>query len=312
MSNAADIDMSDFVEVASSATTAAPIPVPPSPSGDNPLPSLQSPRGLSLEEGGRPAGSSAPAAPSSPPAAAAAAAEPVQDEFDGHMICEDEPDESSASFAEAVTAAAAPSQPAVQASSPAKAEPEPAPKGSFPNDTELLQGLEVLRSIDEMVVNMRFTLGIALLEDPKRVDINSLVHKAIFHMRYKQGDLMRMSPHELNELECALSAHQVFVQGLENEWAARSRSVGVVMDRVLGTKRRNYEAKTVRDQEELVFSTEPNMQVLRTQFLQAQAMSTLLDKMGERFAQLEDGLKRTITLVQMEYQRTQQSGRWVA
>ena len=214
----------------------------------------------------------------------------------------------------APSAASAAAQPASPPSIPTNTPTAPAPApakdltGNKEYDDYNKLGTEIF-SLQRRLANQ---LGIVVIEDPKHCDSNNVIHVAIYNMRHNPMGLVNMTAKDLCIFEAALSAHQVWVQSMENEWAARHAYIGREMDRLMRIARTRYKADTEKDRENLVLANEPQMAKLRNDFLKAQAISTYLTEMGKRFSQLEDGLKRLISLRHDEEQRTHIQGRFTA
>jgi hypothetical protein len=160
------------------------------------------------------------------------------------------------------------------------------------------------------IIRLKNLLGINVMEDPRTCDPQNVIHVAIWNMRHNPVGLVQMTASQLCIFESALSAHQVYVQCIENEWAARYAFLGREFDRVMRKCRRKYRGDTEKDREEACLDAEPAMAKLRNEFLKAQAFAALLEDMGDRFAQLEDGLKRTISMRHEEEKRSYQQAKW--
>ena len=160
------------------------------------------------------------------------------------------------------------------------------------------------------IAKLKAVLGITVMENPQACDPQNVIHVAIWNMRHNPVGLVQMTAAQLCVYESALSAHQVYVQSLQNEWQARYTFLGREVDRLLRKCRRKYKGDREKDREEACLDAEPAMVNLRNDFLKAQAYATLLSDMGARFAQLEDGLKRTISMRYEEEKRSYGQAKW--
>lgn len=179
---------------------------------------------------------------------------------------------------------------------------------SFRNDQDLNRIQQTIAMIESRVRKEYYDLGLALLENPNKRDSNLYIHEVIHWVRWRTLDVINLGPHEVLKLGQALSAHQLYVQSQENYWSARHQLLSKELERIIFIKRENYadqaKGKTKTEMENILIETEPQIRDLRNEYLLAQAMANALENMGERFVQLEDGLKRTITFVVREYERT--------
>ena len=157
------------------------------------------------------------------------------------------------------------------------------------------------RMVEQAVAHARAELGIDVLSDPAAADTNNQLHQIIALMRWNPAQLGQVGPHRLNEFEAVLSAHQVYVQAMENDWKAKHGLYGHLLAGIKQSRIGSVEARTVKEKEHLIVTGDPDVKRLHDQFLLAQAMAAVLDGMGERFSQLENGLKRTINLVEFDY-----------
>jgi hypothetical protein len=163
---------------------------------------------------------------------------------------------------------------------------------------------QIAQWIDQKVQEVRLNTGIAILSNSKAAIPNSYVHEAIRRVSWEANNLPNLGPHELLNMEAAITAHQVYVQGEENYWTAQYNFLGRELERAMIAMRDNFTGGTKAEMENKLIANHPGIRDLRNKYLLAQALCTVLDKMGERFAQMEDGLKRTISFVVSEYQRT--------
>ena len=153
-------------------------------------------------------------------------------------------------------------------------------------------------------------LGLVVLEDPKFCDPQNVVHVAIYNMRWNPMGLVRMSAQDLCVYESALSAHQVYVQAQQNEWRAKFEFLGKERERVLREVRGQFRGDTEKAKEDAAIAQNAAVGKLHYEFVEAQAMATFLTDMGDRFSQLEDGLKRLISLRHDEERRTYIQGKF--
>ncbi|MCL2639832.1 MAG: hypothetical protein FWD53_03210, partial [Phycisphaerales bacterium] len=130
-----------------------------------------------------------------------------------------------------------------------------------------------------------------------------------YNMRFNPTHLVQMSPRDLCVFENALSAHQTWVQTIENWWTARWEFLGPELSRIFRARRGNYKgdtdkARTEKACEDALCAAEPDVEKMRREFVKAKAIAQYLAGLGERYGQLEDGLKRTISQRQFEEKRT--------
>jgi hypothetical protein len=165
-------------------------------------------------------------------------------------------------------------------------------------DAELAATLAMQQEADQFIRHMKLQMGLALLEDPQQCDPNNMVHHAIHFLRW--APQQQLPPEQLNAMEHALAAHQVYVQSEENNWYGRYRQLEEDLKRLVRIKRSNYTGKTEGAKEDAMYAAEPQMVEMRRQFILAQRVSRMLNNMGERFAQMENGIKRTVDHAQAQ------------
>jgi hypothetical protein len=210
-----------------------------------------------------------------------------------------------------------PPKPSPKPSAPATA-PQPQPQSApppqsvAPKPTSDNGDMAMWQQIQAEVTRMKHLLGICAIESPEKADKSNIVHEAIYFMRHNPQELVQKSPEQLNIYEAALSAHQVYVQTVENEWKMKFTYISRERDRALRARRGNYKGDTEKAREDAAIISDPSLKKIHFYFLMAQAISTLLDSLGERFAQLEDGLKRTISMRQDEMRRTAMQAKYQA
>ncbi len=144
-------------------------------------------------------------------------------------------------------------------------------------------------------------VGLYVLADPSHRNPQNRMHEVIYYMHWEPHSLQAMDPNRLNQFETVLSSNQLYVQSLENHWSQRYRTLAKEFERAIFVRRRNFDGGTKGEQEAACFAAEPDMEHLRTELALAQAMANRLEGMGERFAQYEDGLKRTINFATEEW-----------
>jgi hypothetical protein len=154
------------------------------------------------------------------------------------------------------------------------------------------------------ITKMKYDLGLTLLDNPKAMDQTSRIHQAIYAMRWTPDQLVQMHPSDIIAMGVVLSAHQVYVQGLENEWSAKYQLLSKESRKVVLSRRDSQKGKTKAEQEAALFLADPEVREMHHEYLIARAMARLLRGMGERFKQLEDGIKRPADLRSWELQRT--------
>ena len=177
------------------------------------------------------------------------------------------------------------------------------------SEADLGDSAQVLQQMERDIEGARWHLGLAILESPTNYhpSAGNKVHEALWNVKWNAEGMMKMDPHKLCEFECVLTGHQAWVRGQENTWTARYRLLGYELDRQAFRKRDQYTGNTKAAQELKMFEGQQSMRVIRQQYAQAWVMSTLLEGMGDTFKQIEDGLKRTISLVSEEYRRAHYS-----
>lgn len=174
----------------------------------------------------------------------------------------------------------------------------------FGGDDELAHIQQTIANIEQQVQQARFDSGIALLANPQQRDKANYLHECIYRVKWEAQKLYSLGPHELLAMEAALTAHQVWVQGQENYWSGRARLLDTELTRIVFIKRDNYASSTKTESENRLIAAEPQIRLFRNDCLMAQSMATLYKDQGARFAQLEDGIKRTISLAVDEFNRS--------
>ena len=198
-----------------------------------------------------------------------------------------------------------PTSPAPPPAAPATPAPAPASKDIFDHEA-------LAKQIAGEIDTLRRDFGIDVLENQRACDSNNAVHVAIYNMRHNPMGLIQMPASTLCVYEAALSAHQVHVQSVENYWTVQHQYIGRQMDMVMRKRRGKYKGDTEKDKELAVLENEPDMRQMRSAFLRAQALATFMAGMGQRFAQLEDGLKRLIDYRRDEENRVHMQNKWQA
>jgi len=125
--------------------------------------------------------------------------------------------------------------------------------------------------------------------------------------RWQAGQLSQMSPHELNEVKL----HGTNTRCTCSRWKVTGRRHALLAHLLSGIKqsrRDSTEGSTVKQKEFQSVIGDPGVRALHVELLQAQYIAKLLEGMGDRFAQLKNGLKRRIDLVVFGYKRASQSG----
>lgn len=163
-------------------------------------------------------------------------------------------------------------------------------------------GLYPSVELEGQLARVLHATGLALLRCPDARP-EGVVYDAIYGMRWEPDGLLELGVATLCQYGAALSAHQAWVSGLENEWRARYQNTKREYERALRLGGEATGGKTKQDREEEALRANPDLARVRNQYVLASALHTLLDGIGQRFVQLEDGLKRVIGLAQMEYQR---------
>lgn len=173
--------------------------------------------------------------------------------------------------------------------------PGPATQPASVDDPELAVLLGMEQEIESCVQAANLQLGLKVLASNAQGsgEKGNLVHQAIWTIRWSPEALPGLPVETLLAFESALTAHQVYVAGLENYWASRCELLGSVISQIKETRRDGASGDRVKQKEYQVLSSPAILPVYK-QFLYARAMAQLLDGLGERFAQMEDGLKRTI------------------
>ena len=160
------------------------------------------------------------------------------------------------------------------------------------------------KEIEEEIMRLRYSTGVVVLDDPSKMDRNSVLHVAIWNMRHNPQGMILMSPRDLCVFESALSAHQVWVASVENWWTVRCEFLGPELSKILRMRRGNYKGDTEKAREDMLCANEPDVERMRRDFVKAKAIAKYMEGMGERFSKLEDGLKRPINQRQFEEQRS--------
>lgn len=184
-----------------------------------------------------------------------------------------------------------------------------APAIQQPASTLPAEDLEEIRwssalsaSINSAINKISYDCGERLLEDRNLYDSTNKLHEAIWMMRWNSDGMVQMAPGQLCSYELVLTAHQVYVQAQENYWSQKYNFMGKEKDRLFREARGSVDAKTEKDKENLLIRTSPNHRNIFAEFRMAEAMHHYLKDFGARFAQLQNGLKRTIDLAIAERQ----------
>jgi hypothetical protein len=130
-------------------------------------------------------------------------------------------------------------------------------------------------------------------------------------MRYNPN-LIQMNANILCLYEAALSAQQAWVAGIENWWTSRYDFLGPELSKVLRQRRSKYSGPTEKAKEDAVCDSEPDVERLRREWVKAKAIATYLKGFGDRFAQLENGIKRAVNQAQEQERREGRGSRQTA
>lgn len=193
--------------------------------------------------------------------------------------------------------------PAMPQAQPAAAHPQP-PVAVMDDwaETEQLR-LRVQQNLDLVDREM----GIVILQSEQADYSGSSILEAIHYCRWRPADLIELPLPKLLEFEAALTAHQVYAQSSENFWRARREFLGHEVAKFKVTRRDQFEASTVKAKEHQAVMSDPRVRELYYDFVVARTVAETLVNMGDRFAQLENGIKRAITyrIAEVEHSRTQ-------
>jgi hypothetical protein len=165
--------------------------------------------------------------------------------------------------------------------------------------------------IQAEIVRLQYATGQIVLDDPSKCDPANAVHVAIWNMRYNTG-LIQMDGNVLCLYEAALSSHQAWVAGIENWWTARYDFLGPELSKILRQRRGKYNGATEKAKEDAVCDNEPDVERLRHEWVKAKAIATYLKGFGDRFAQLENGIKRAVNQAQERERREGRGSRQTA
>lgn len=195
-------------------------------------------------------------------------------------------------------------------------QPQPDPASSAPQVTvDPMPAMGVLAAISSQLetekAKVAMALGIDALEhgNSQHYPPGSPVHEVIWYMRWGSQQMSEMPPQQLCHFERTLTAHQVFVQAQENHWASTFGLLGKEKDRIFRELRRNMTGGTEKDKDNDIIAGSAECRDLYVRLRVAEAMATYLRDMGQRFAQLQNGLKRSIDVRQAEHQTSlHQSG----
>lgn len=225
--------------------------------------------------------------------------------WNGHAEHDEEPESVDTIVAQVQheVAPALPAQPVAVPALPQPTEWKVAPSGTA-NDDELVETQKLMIEVEAAIRGVHHHLGLALMTNPNAKDEGSLVHRAIYMAKWQPEQVIQLPPHDILAMATALSAHQAWVASMENEWKARYEILGPELERILWIKRDGYSGKTKTEQEIQAIKREPALRNMRKEYFIAKAMAKVLDGMGDRFAQLENALKRPADLRAMEMTRT--------
>lgn len=212
-----------------------------------------------------------------------------------------------------------PAQPPVMTAPPpvpqAPTIPAALPKPTVSEQPQVTSSAEVAASIamQNEILNevriMKDRVGISILESPEAGERGNVAHRAIWFCRHAPEKLIEKEAKELLAFEAAMTALQVWVQTIENEWAMRHMLLGYEISKIKMLKRGGVEADTVKEKEYLLIASDPGLAKMHYQFMLAQAMAKLFEGIGDRYAQFEDGLKRAIDYVVSQEERSRIQGR---
>ena len=158
---------------------------------------------------------------------------------------------------------------------------------------DLLESEEIRNKVSQEVLAMKRRLGILVLEDPNAGEPGNVAQRAMYACKYIPQELITYPIELLLEFEAALTAHQVWVQSMENEWTAQYEMLGNEISRFKETRREGTAGDRVKLKEFQILS-HPQIRPINHRFIVAKAVSKLLEGMGRVFSQMEDGLKRAI------------------
>jgi len=147
-------------------------------------------------------------------------------------------------------------------------------------------------------------LSMGVLDNPKLLDNRSNLSQILHTMRWEPQVVSSMTPQKLIEWEVVLSAVQVHVMAMEGKWRARHAFLSREASRVIRIREadlQNAKGSTVKDRENEVLTQFPDVREFWQQFQMAQAMDHFMRGAAERFAQLENGIKRAIELAKFDY-----------
>lgn len=198
-----------------------------------------------------------------------------------------------------------PAQPAptvTVASSPPSSHPEVPDIGQ--HDIAADDELSILQlqkqAVKAHIIKLYEELGVNVMHNPEARKPGNLLHDVVYYMRWQPYVLSTMGAHRLAEYEVVLAAHQVYVASLENRADAHYSMLSREVSRVIRSRMGDVGATKVKEKEDEVLRQFPEIRKLHGEFQMAQAVHEALKGFGDRFAQLEDGIKRMIDLARME------------
>lgn len=180
-------------------------------------------------------------------------------------------------------------------SPPPKNTTQPKPQHAV-SEVEDAIHLEIKSKIKGFSSKLSFDLGIDILSsaDHSNFDPESKVHAAIWHLRWNSDQVQTMDIKHLCGFECVLTSHQVYVQSLENKFHAECGFLNKEKDRVFREARKAVNGATEKDKDNLLILNNQKMRALFVDQRVAEYMSQFMNSMGDKFSQMQNGLKRTI------------------
>jgi len=168
--------------------------------------------------------------------------------------------------------------------------------------------ISVREYVDNAVHGIKRDVGIDILQDRRSKYEPNSIREVIYKVRWHFTEVVDLHPQDLHSMGVALSAHQVYVQAIENEWSARSHVLNDELKRVMLDRRARYDGATVAEQENALIKHEVEIRKLYSLAAKAKAMARALDLMGDRFQQMENSLKRPSDRQSRELDRRHHDG----
>lgn len=173
------------------------------------------------------------------------------------------------------------------------------------NPADEMQALQLQQqAIQRAIFDLDQATGLQALKNPQQYNRGSAAEEAMHLMRFEPHQLSVLPPQRLVQLESALAANQAYMQSQENEARLAYEHLGRELDRIMFIRRESHKGDTKGAQENTLLANDPAVRQIRNQYLVAQAKKTYLEKMGDAYNTIVNGIKRATTLRMAELERS--------